>query len=144
MSVYGDVVMDRLMHGIEMPTRSELIDGRVMALRLRAEVGRELAALTQVGGACGLATVMVGLDYAASAYERRLRALARRLGISYRHYWLDDGASTDEVVAVVEQLNADPGVHGILLLRPFPADIPEPVLFSVLDPHKDIEAVHPE
>ncbi|WP_285659628.1 tetrahydrofolate dehydrogenase/cyclohydrolase catalytic domain-containing protein, partial [Actinomycetospora sp. NBRC 106375] len=129
---------------IELPPRSELLDGRAAAKELKDDVRRELEALRDAGGGCGLATVMVGDDYAATAYERRLRHLASDLAIGYRHYWLAPGAEADEVARVVRQLNADPGVHGILLLRPFPADIPEPVLFSVLDPHKDIEAVHPE
>jgi methylenetetrahydrofolate dehydrogenase (NADP+) / methenyltetrahydrofolate cyclohydrolase len=121
-----------------------LLDGRAVARELQVEVGHELDRLCKLEGSCGPATVMVGLDYAASAYERRLRSLARKLGIGYRHYWLNDGASSIEVVQMVEQRNEDLLVHGILGLRPLPPQVAEAEVFARLDPHKDIEAVHPE
>ena len=132
------------MRDIEGPPRSELLDGRVVAKQLKEEVRGELEELSSSGSGCGLATIMVGEDYAALAYERRLRRLAHELGIGYRHYWLDGTATLDEACRVVDQLNADPAVHGILLLRPLPEPIPEPEVFSHLDPAKDIEALHPE
>jgi methylenetetrahydrofolate dehydrogenase (NADP+) / methenyltetrahydrofolate cyclohydrolase len=129
---------------IERPVRSELLDGRLVAKELKEQVRGELELLSSAGVGCGLATIMVGEDYAALAYERRLRRLAHELGIGYRHYWLDATAAPDEVGRVVDQLNTDPAVHGILLLRPLPAHVPEPAVFSRLDPAKDIEALHPE
>ncbi|TCK21332.1 bifunctional 5,10-methylenetetrahydrofolate dehydrogenase/5,10-methenyltetrahydrofolate cyclohydrolase [Pseudonocardia endophytica] len=130
--------------GIGLPPRSELLDGRLVAKELKEEVRHELDELRASGHECGLATVMVGDDYSAAAYERRLRRLADALEIRYRHYWLAAETSHDEVARVVHQLNADPSVHGILLLRPLPVHVPEPQLFSQLDPCKDIEALHPE
>ncbi|WP_103380821.1 bifunctional 5,10-methylenetetrahydrofolate dehydrogenase/5,10-methenyltetrahydrofolate cyclohydrolase [Pseudonocardia dioxanivorans] len=126
------------------PIRSELIDGRAAAKELKDEVRVGVEQLRSVGVTCGLATIMVGEDYAAGAYERRLRRLAADLAIGYRHYWLAAEAGAEDVHRVVRQLNADPAVHGILLLRPLPAHIAEPELFAQLDPHKDIEALHPE
>jgi methylenetetrahydrofolate dehydrogenase (NADP+)/methenyltetrahydrofolate cyclohydrolase len=126
------------------PVRSELIDGRAAAKRLKDEVRLDVERLRSAGTTCGLATIMVGDDYAAMAYERRLRRLAAVLGIGYRHYWLAAEATAPEVHRVVRQLNADPAVHGILLLRPLPPQIGEPELFAELDPQKDIEALHPE
>ncbi|TCK21308.1 bifunctional 5,10-methylenetetrahydrofolate dehydrogenase/5,10-methenyltetrahydrofolate cyclohydrolase [Pseudonocardia endophytica] len=144
MSVFGDVELDLLTEGLEPPPRAELIDGRSVARRLRAEVRREIARLPDEAATCGLATVMVGVNEAAAVYERRLRALAGRLGIGYRHLWLADGCPTRDVARVVDQLNSDPSVHGILLLRPFPSGVSETDVFARLDPAKDIEAVHPE
>ena len=129
---------------IELPQRAELLDGRAAARRLTAEVRRLYTDLRQTGRSCGLATVMVGLTYEAVEYERRLRLLAERLGFGYRHYWLDASASTEDVAQVVEQLNGDRAVHGILVLRPLPDQVDEAQVFARLEPEKDIEAVHPE
>jgi methylenetetrahydrofolate dehydrogenase (NADP+)/methenyltetrahydrofolate cyclohydrolase len=123
---------------------AELIDGRAVAKALMDEVAGELEQLTLRGIACGLATVLVGDDYAAGAYERRLRRVAGELGIDYRHYYLTAGTDLAAVVRVVRQLNADPGVHGVLVLRPLPPHIDEGAVFQALDPAKDIESVHPE
>jgi methylenetetrahydrofolate dehydrogenase (NADP+) / methenyltetrahydrofolate cyclohydrolase len=120
---------------------AQVIDGRAVAKLLKDDVRAERAAMDST---CGLATVLVGSDYAAGAYERRLRRVAGELGIEYRHYFL--GADTDQraVERVVRQLGADPAVHGILVLRPLPAHIDEGAVFQALDPAKDIESVHPE
>lgn len=126
------------------PVTADLIDGRAYAKALKDEVRVDLARLLQAGVTCGLATVMVGSDYAAHAYERRLRRVAKDLGVSYRHYWLGPDATLEAVVRVVQQLNTDPAVHGILVLRPLPPKVPEGDVFRTLEPDKDIESVHPE
>jgi methylenetetrahydrofolate dehydrogenase (NADP+)/methenyltetrahydrofolate cyclohydrolase len=92
----------------------------------------------------GLATVMLGTDYGAVAYERRLRRVAEQLQVGYRHYFLAEDSSQEAVIRVVAQLDADPAVHGILILRPLPRQITESEVFQALDPAKDIECVHPE
>jgi methylenetetrahydrofolate dehydrogenase (NADP+)/methenyltetrahydrofolate cyclohydrolase len=123
---------------------AEVIDGRAVAKRLADEVRGELAELSARGITCGLATVLVGTDYAAAAYERRLRREADELGITYRHYYL--GADSDQatVERVVRDLGDDPAVHGVLVLRPLPTHLDESCVFQALDPRKDVEAVHPE
>ena len=83
---------------------AELIDGRAVAKSLVDEVRGELAVLAEAGVRCGLATVQVGVDYAAAADERRLRRVAGELGIDYRHYFLGAGTATDAVVRVVRAL----------------------------------------
>lgn len=123
---------------------AELIDGRAVAKGLKHDVAVEVDALSAGGVTCGLATVMVGDDYAARAYERRLRRVAGELGIDYRHYYLGAGTDTTAVIRVVRQLDADPAVHGVLVLRPLPPHIDEAVVFQAIDPMKDIESVHPE
>ncbi|MHA6626210.1 bifunctional 5,10-methylenetetrahydrofolate dehydrogenase/5,10-methenyltetrahydrofolate cyclohydrolase [Pseudonocardia sichuanensis] len=123
---------------------AELIDGRAVAKALTDDVRDELEALAADGVRCGLATVQVGTDYAAAAYERRLRRVAGELGIDYRHYFLDGATATAAVVRVVHELGADPAVHGVLVLRPLPAHVDEAAVFRALDPAVDVEAVHPE
>ena len=122
------------------PVVADLIDGRAFAAGLRDD----LAAALKAAPAAGLATLAVGEDYRAGAYERRLRKVAGEVALPYRHVALGGDASLDRVAGEVAALNADPGVAGILILRPLPAQIDEGALFRLLDPAKDIEAVHPE
>ena len=124
--------------------KAQVIDGRAVAKALIEEVRDELEVLAAAGVHCGLATVQVGTDYAAAAYERRLRRVAGELGIDYRHYFLGAGTATDAVVRVVRALGTDPAVHGVLVLRPLPPHVDEAAVFRALDPAVDIEAVHPE
>jgi methylenetetrahydrofolate dehydrogenase (NADP+)/methenyltetrahydrofolate cyclohydrolase len=118
-----------------------VIDGRSMADDLHAELAARIAASGRA--APGLATMSVGDDYAAGAYERRLRRIAESLGCYYVHENLPADVEVAEAVATVGKLNADPRISGILILRPLPAHIPEERLYRRLDPLKDIEAVHP-
>jgi methylenetetrahydrofolate dehydrogenase (NADP+) / methenyltetrahydrofolate cyclohydrolase len=122
---------------------AELIDGRRIAADLLADLVREVGELTAVGARPGLATVLAGDDYAAHAYERRVRRLAERLGVYYVAELLPGGVSEAEAIAVVGKLGSDPRVSGILILRPLPSQVAEAALYRALDPLKDIESVHP-
>jgi methylenetetrahydrofolate dehydrogenase (NADP+) / methenyltetrahydrofolate cyclohydrolase len=123
---------------------ASVIDGRAVAKRLKDDVRIALESLADRGVRCGLATVLVGDDYAAGAYERRLRREAEGLGIDYRHYVLGAATGQETVERVVRELGADPSVHGVLVLRPLPAHIDEGAVFQALAPEKDIESVHPQ
>jgi methylenetetrahydrofolate dehydrogenase (NADP+)/methenyltetrahydrofolate cyclohydrolase len=121
-----------------------VIDGNALAEQLSERVHGELEQLRITGSAPGLATILVGDDHAATAYERHVRRLAERLGCDYANERLPEDAQLADVLAVVGKLNADPRVTGILVLRPLPSAIPEPLVYRTLDPYKDVEAVHPE
>ena len=123
---------------------AHVIDGNRLADRLRAEVEQGVSELAAVGVRAGLATVLVSEDYAAAAYERRLRRVAKELGCRYTSEVLAPDVEEADVLALVGKLNADPRVSGILILRPLPAQVPEADVYRMLDPHKDVEAVHPE
>ena len=120
-----------------------VIDGAAYAADLRHVTTQLVADVHRTGAQVSLATVMVGDDYAAGTYERRLRRLAAELGCSYRCERLPADASEAEAVARVGLLDADPRVSGILVLRPLPAHICEVSLYRALDPLKDIESMHP-
>jgi methylenetetrahydrofolate dehydrogenase (NADP+) / methenyltetrahydrofolate cyclohydrolase len=123
---------------------AHVIDGNRLAERLRAEVEQGVRELAALGVQAGLATVLVSEDYAAAAYERRLRRVAEELGCRYTSEVLAPDVEEADVLALVGKLNADPRVSGILILRPLPAQVPEADVYRTLDPHKDVEAVHPE
>jgi methylenetetrahydrofolate dehydrogenase (NADP+)/methenyltetrahydrofolate cyclohydrolase len=120
-----------------------IIDGRQLAADLRARVRGELEVARESGARPGLATILVGDDYAALAYERRLRRHAEAIGCTFVAERLPEDAELADALATVGKLNADPRVTGILILRPLPPQVPEVALYGILDPAKDIEAVHP-
>ena len=123
---------------------AHVIDGEALARVLRTELEEGVERLEAAGVRPGLATVLVGDDYAAQTYERRLRRLAEELGCRYTHEALAPDVEAADAFAVIGKLNADPRVSGILVLRPIPRRIPEAQLYRTLDPLKDIEAVHPD
>lgn len=123
---------------------AKTIDGERYAADLRQHLAADVEELARQGFRPGLATVMAGNSYAARAYERRLRRLARSLGFYYVCEALPENVDEAEAVAVVGKLDADPRVSGVLVLRPLPPQVSEVVLYRALDPLKDIEAVHPE
>jgi methylenetetrahydrofolate dehydrogenase (NADP+)/methenyltetrahydrofolate cyclohydrolase len=123
---------------------AEVIDGRKIAQSLKADVALEVLQLATEGIPCGLATLAVGHDYAAAAYQRRLERIAGELSVPYRHISLAGASQPDQVQAAIRDLNADPSVTGIVMLRPLPWQVPEADVFCALAPVKDIEAVHPQ
>lgn len=120
------------------------IDGETLVAELRETLRGEIAALAADGVTPGLATVLIGEDYASEAYERRLCRLSQEFGCRYACERLPVDAPEADALATVGKLNADPRVSGILILRPIPKQIGEGRLYRSLDPLKDVEAVHPD
>ncbi|MBW3602654.1 MAG: bifunctional 5,10-methylenetetrahydrofolate dehydrogenase/5,10-methenyltetrahydrofolate cyclohydrolase [Actinobacteria bacterium] len=119
------------------------MDGRRIAADLQQRLSTAVAGVLAHGVRPGLATVLAGDDYAARAYERRVRRLAGELGCGYTSTSLPGTVDEADAVATVGALSADPAVHGILVLRPLPDGVGEAALHAALDPAKDVEAVHP-
>lgn len=88
--------------------------------------------------------MVVGDSYSSQAYERRLARIAEQLHVPYRQVALSSTSTEDDLLARVSELNDDPTVTGVLILRPLPVHISEVKVFRALSPVKDIEAVHPE
>jgi methylenetetrahydrofolate dehydrogenase (NADP+)/methenyltetrahydrofolate cyclohydrolase len=123
---------------------AQIIDGRAIAHDLKDQVAREAEQLRADGLSCGLAVVIVGETYSSGAYERRLGRLARELDVPYRRVAMPAQCSQARLVEVLDALNSDGSVSGILILRPLPDHIHEPTIFASLSVLKDVEAVHPE
>ena len=123
---------------------AEVIDGRKIAEKLKEEVAAEVAKLAADGTSCGLATVVIGDDYSSHAYGRRLSRIAAETGVAYRQVALAAASGQDEVLASVRELNGDPSVSGVVILRPLPDHVAEVAVFRAVSPAKDIESVHPE
>jgi methylenetetrahydrofolate dehydrogenase (NADP+) / methenyltetrahydrofolate cyclohydrolase len=121
-----------------------IIDGRAVAARVRAEVAREAAALTERSGqAPGLATILVGDDPASAVYVANKRKASLEAGIVDQHQHLPADAGQQEVAELIDRLNEDPEVHGILLQLPVPDGLDGAALTARIDPDKDVDGLTP-
>jgi methylenetetrahydrofolate dehydrogenase (NADP+)/methenyltetrahydrofolate cyclohydrolase len=119
-----------------------LLDGRAVADRLNATTTeRARAFAARYGRQPCLATVLVGDDPASATYVRMKVNRSRAVGIESRRIDLDAATSTATLVGVLAELSADPGVDGILLQHPVPAQVDERAAFEAIDPGKDVDGV---
>ncbi|MFJ5642393.1 bifunctional 5,10-methylenetetrahydrofolate dehydrogenase/5,10-methenyltetrahydrofolate cyclohydrolase [Streptomyces sp. NPDC093223] len=123
-------------------TRARLMDGTAVARRIVEETAERAAALTAHTGVTPcLATVLVGEDPASVTYVRMKQNRSRKAGIASRHVALPAATTTEELVAVLRELSADPAVHGILLQHPVGEHIDERAAFEAIAPEKDVDGV---
>ena len=116
------------------------MDGKALAERVRAEVAQEVA---ELGRPIGLATVLVGEDPASAIYVRSKQKACREVGIEPIDHQLDSGTSEAALLELVEQLNADEAVTGILVQLPLPDQIDEDRVIRSINPVKDVDGFHP-
>jgi methylenetetrahydrofolate dehydrogenase (NADP+)/methenyltetrahydrofolate cyclohydrolase len=117
-----------------------LMDGKALAAKVRAEVAREVE---EIGASIGLATVLVGDDPASAVYVRRKQEACREVGIEPVDHHLDTSISESELLEVVEQLNGDDRITGILVQLPLPQQIDEDRIIRSVHPIKDVDGFHP-
>ncbi|EPJ53642.1 MAG: 5,10-methylene-tetrahydrofolate dehydrogenase/ 5,10-methylene-tetrahydrofolate cyclohydrolase [Osedax symbiont Rs2] len=123
---------------------SNKIDGSAYASNLRKKLAVDVAIATeQAGKAPGLTVVLVGEDPASQVYVRRKGEQATEVGIISNEHRLPETASQEELLALVEQLNNDPEVHGILVQLPLPKQIDEKTVLTAILPEKDVDGFHP-
>lgn len=122
-----------------------LLDGKQMAEQIRGELSGEVAAFVDRSGVRpNLAAVLVG-DFAPSeVYVRNKEKACQRVGIGSHVHRLGSQTSEPELLQLIEQLNQDPAVHGILVQLPLPRHIRESRVLDAIDPLKDVDAFHPE
>ncbi len=120
-----------------------ILDGRAIAAQIQHELTGRVAALNQRGVAPGLAFVRVGEDPASKVYVGRKEKACVALGIYSETHVLAGQASESELLALVEKLNANPRLHGILVQAPLPKQIRESVVYSTVSPQKDVDGFHP-
>jgi methylenetetrahydrofolate dehydrogenase (NADP+) / methenyltetrahydrofolate cyclohydrolase len=119
------------------------IDGKAVAARLRAEVLQTATALRARGVAPTLAVVLVGDDPASAVYVRNKTNAARDASVDVRDHKLPATTTQAELAALIETLNRDPGVDGILVQLPLPASLDADAVIGALDPAKDVDGLHP-
>jgi len=122
---------------------AQLIDGKAFAARVRGQVAEHVARLKQDHGIVpGLAVVLVGEDPASQVYVRSKGKQTVEVGMTSFEHKLDASVSEEELIAVIDQLNADPAVHGILVQLPLPKHLNEELVIGRIDPAKDVDGFH--
>jgi methylenetetrahydrofolate dehydrogenase (NADP+)/methenyltetrahydrofolate cyclohydrolase len=122
---------------------AELIDGRAFAARLRGRVAEAVPPFAEaMGRAPGLAVVLVGEDPASRIYVGAKGKATAEAGMASFEHRLPDTTTGDELIALVEQLNGDDAVDGILVQLPLPAGIDDKAVIDTIDPDKDVDGFH--
>lgn len=119
---------------------ARILDGKRIAQELLERVGLRVAARVAQGlPAPGLAVVLVGSDAASTVYVRNKRKACQQVGFRSFGYDLPPDTTQEELFALIDRLNADPDVHGILVQSPLPEHIDEDALVDRIDPNKDVD-----
>lgn len=122
---------------------SKVIDGKAFAATLRADVGDKVAKLKAKHNIVpGLAVVLVGEDPASQVYVRNKGKQTAEAGMQSFEHKLPDTTSQDELMKLIDQLNADDKVHGILVQLPLPKQIEEEAVINHISPDKDVDGFH--
>jgi methylenetetrahydrofolate dehydrogenase (NADP+)/methenyltetrahydrofolate cyclohydrolase len=122
---------------------AQIIDGRAFADRLRARVAEAVPAFTEATGRVpGLAVVLLGDDPASQIYVRSKNKATVAAGMASFEHRLADTASEAELLSLVEELNGDDRVDGILVQLPLPAGIDDKAVIDAIDPAKDVDGFH--
>ncbi|NNF29119.1 MAG: bifunctional 5,10-methylene-tetrahydrofolate dehydrogenase/5,10-methylene-tetrahydrofolate cyclohydrolase [Gemmatimonadetes bacterium] len=122
---------------------AQIISGRDIAAQVRGETKDRVEELVAEGLVPGLATVIVGEDPASQLYVGMKSKAAKEAGIYSRQVTLDASTSEAELLGMIEGLNADPQIHGILVQLPVPDRIDEKKILLAIDPEKDVDGFHP-
>ena len=122
---------------------ARLMDGAALAQKVRSEVAADVAELRARGVVPGLTVVLVGDDPASAVYVGGKEKASREAGMAGETIRLPAGTSQAELLALVEQLNADATVHGILVQMPLPKHIDPETVINHIRPDKDVDGFHP-
>jgi len=120
-----------------------IIDGKAFAATVRAKVAGHVTRLKEENAITpGLAVVLVGEDPASQVYVRSKGKLTVEVGMASFEHKLEVETSEADLLALIEQLNADPAVHGILVQLPLPPHLNEALVINAIDPSKDVDGFH--
>ena len=126
-----------------MPSNAKLIDGTAIGREMRGELAAEITALKARGVTPGLAVVLVGDNPASQVYVRMKGRACGEAGLHHETIRLPKETSEAELLALIDRLNADPKVHGMLIQLPLPKHVDEHRVLLRVDPRKDVDGFHP-
>jgi len=122
---------------------AKIIDGKAFAAGVRAQVGAHVARIREEQGITpGLAVVLVGEDPASEVYVRNKGIQTREAGMNSFEHKLSAETSEAELLALIDRLNNDPAVHGILVQLPLPKHLDSDLVINAIDPAKDVDGFH--
>lgn len=122
---------------------TQLIDGKLISQQIKDELKEEVAQFKTEGIDICLAVIQVGSDPASSVYVRNKKKACAYIGVESRSYELPEETSEEELIKLVEELNADESVNGILVQLPVPDHIDEDKIIRTISPDKDVDGFHP-
>lgn len=122
---------------------AEILNGRKVAARIKEDLKKEVEALKKRGVLPGLAVIIVGNDPASKVYVGRKEAMCAELGIHSEKFALPESTTQAELTELVEKLNKDDKIHGILVQLPLPKHLDEKSVINTISPEKDVDAFHP-
>ncbi len=122
---------------------AERIDGKAIADEIKKEAAAEAAALKAQGVEPCLAVILVGNDSASQVYVNNKKKACEAVGIRSVSYTLDENAEESELLQLVDTLNLDSSVHGILVQLPLPEHMDETKVIVAISPEKDVDCFHP-
>lgn len=123
---------------------ANLIDGKMISTQIKDELKAEVAQLKEQGKECALAVIQVGNDPASSVYVGNKKRACEYIGIKSVAYELPEETSEEELLEIIEKLNNDSSIHGILCQLPVPKHIDEDKIIKAISPLKDVDGFHPE
>ena len=121
---------------------AKIIDGKALATKVRKEVSKAVLALNKKNITPGLATIIVGNNPASSIYVKNKGKSAKEVGIKSLQYTLPESVSEDELLKLINGLNLNKDVDGILVQLPLPKKINSEIILNAIDPSKDIDGFH--
>lgn len=122
----------------------KILDGKKMADEIKSELKIEVLELKEKGIVPGLAVVIVGNDSASKIYVKNKKRACEEIGMSSQVFEVEEKISQKELLALIEKLNTDDKVHGILVQLPLPVHINREKIISAISPKKDVDCFHPE
>lgn len=123
---------------------AKIIDGKAISKQVREEIAAEVVSFKEKRGSVpGLAVVIVGNDPASQVYVRNKKKGCEEVGFYSESYELPENTTQEELIALVEKLNNDEKVHGILVQLPLPKHLNETEVLLKIKPEKDVDAFHP-
>lgn len=123
---------------------AEIIDGKLISSKIKEELKNEVEVLFGQGKKCCLAVIQVGNDPASTVYVGNKKKACAYIGIESRAYELPEETTEEELLTIIEKLNQDRTVHGILCQLPLPKHINEDHVIAAISPKKDVDGFHPQ
>ena len=123
---------------------TQIIDGKKISQEIKDELREQVAEQKKLGKEAALAVIQVGTDPASSVYVNNKKKACTYIGIGSLSYELPEETTEEELLALVEKLNGDASVNGILVQLPLPAQIDADKVIRAIAPEKDVDGFHPE
>lgn len=123
---------------------AQLIDGKLISQQIKDELKEKVASLKAQGKEIGMAVIQVGNDPASSVYVGNKKKACAYIGIRSESYELPEETTQEELLSLIEKLNNDNNIHGILVQLPVPKHINEDTIIKAISPKKDVDGFHPQ